>query len=112
MILEGIVTTLSPEGTINIAPMGPLVTREMDKLILCPFQTAKTFRNLRAHGEGVFHVTDDVLLLAQAALGPVEPFPPVFAASRVLGYVLQDVCRYYEFCVTFLDDREERARIE
>ena len=25
MILEGIVTTLSPEGALNIAPMGPKV---------------------------------------------------------------------------------------
>jgi hypothetical protein len=84
----------------------------MDRLILRPFQTAQTFRNLKSHGEGVFHVTDDVLLLAQAAVGPVEPFPPVIAAARVLGYVLQEACRYYEFCVTSLDDREERARIE
>ena len=25
MILEGIVTTLGPDGTLNVAPMGPIV---------------------------------------------------------------------------------------
>src|SRR5437867_4293937 len=112
MILEGIVTTLNPDGTIHIAPMGPRVSPAMETILLRPFQTAQTFRNLQAHGEGVLHVTDDALLLARAAVGPVEPLPPVFAASRILGYVLQDACRYYEFCVTALDDRQDRASIE
>lgn len=112
MILEGIVTTLNADGTINIAPMGPRVTPAMDTIVLRPFRTAQTYRNLKAHGEGVLHVTDDVLLLAQAALGPVEPYPEMFAASRILGYVLQDACRYYEFCVTSVDDRQERTTIE
>ena len=48
-----------------------------------------TQNNLQLHGEGVLHVTDDVLLLAQAALGPVEPLPPLRVASQVRGWVLQ-----------------------
>jgi hypothetical protein len=112
MILEGIVTTISPEGTINIAPMGPIVDAAMRRLTLRPFQTSDTYRNLKVHGEGVFHVTDDVLLLAKAALGPVQPTPELERASRVLGYVLAGACRYYEFTVTKLDDRQERVTIE
>jgi hypothetical protein len=112
MILEGIVTTVSPEGMINVAPMGPQVGATMDRFLLRPFRTAQTYHNLKARGEGVLHVTDDVLLLAQAALGPVEPAPAFFPAARVNGYVLQDCCRYYEFQVRSLDDREERTRIE
>src|SRR5581483_7906341 len=112
MILEGIVTTLSGEGVLNVAPMGPRVGERLDRFLLRPFRTAQTYRNLKAHGEGVLHVTDDVLLLAKAALGPVEPPPPVFAAERVRGFVLQDACRYYEFRVAALDEREERVRIE
>ena len=68
MILEGIVTTISPAGEVNIAPMGPRVDAEMRRLLLRPFNTSQTYRNLRQHGEGVFHVTDDVLLLAQISL--------------------------------------------
>src|SRR4051812_44648002 len=112
MILEGIVTTLAPGGEVNIAPMGPLVDAAMRRLVLRPFWTAQTYRNLKAHGEGVLHVTDDVLLLARSALGPVEPPPELVPAERVHGRVLRDACRYYEFRVLALDDRDERTRIE
>jgi hypothetical protein len=112
MILEGIVTTMSADGLVNIAPMGPRVEPALERLVLRPFQTAQTYRNLKAHGEGVFHVTDDVLLLARAAIGPVEPAPVLRAAERVRGFVLADACRYFEFRVCALDDHEERANIE
>ena len=112
MILEGIVTTISPEGTLNIAPMGPIADERMQSFILRPFNTADTYRNLKAHGEGVLHVTDDVLLLAKAALGPVDPMPKVERATAVLGYLLRDACRYYEFAVRKIDDRQERVTIE
>jgi len=112
MILEGIVTTISAEGEVNIAPMGPTVDEGMQRFVLRPFRTAQTYRNLRQHGEGVLHVTDDVLLLARAALGTVVPPPPLMAAEKVCGWVLRDCCRYYEFRVTVIDDHEERVRIE
>jgi uncharacterized protein len=112
MILEGIVTTVSPAGEINIAPMGPRVDAAMRSFLLRPFNASQTYRNLKAHGEGVLHVTDDVLLLARAALGPVEPLPALMPATTVRGFILQDACRYYEFRVTSIDDREERVRIE
>jgi hypothetical protein len=112
MILEGIVTTIAPAGEINIAPMGPRVDGAMEHFLLRPFPTSQTYRNLKAHGEGVLHVTDDVLVLAQAALGPVEPPPPLRPASRVRGFILADACRFYEFRVRSIDEREERIRIE
>jgi len=112
MILEGIITTVSSTGAVNIAPMGPHVDAGMRRLLLRPFRTAQTYANLKARGEGVFHVTDDVLLLARAALGPVEPAPALFPADRVRGFVLKDSCRYYEFQVCSLDDSEDRTRIE
>ena len=112
MILEGIVTTVSPEGALNVAPMGPHVGPGMERFVLRPFPTSQTCRNLKAHGEGVLHVTDDVLLLARAALGPVVPAPAVFPAERVRGSVLRDACRYYEFRVRSLDESEPRVRIE
>jgi len=112
VILEGIVSTVSPEGIVNIAPMGPQVEPSMQRFLLRPFRTAQTYRNLKAHGEGVLHVTDDALLLAKAALGAIKPPPATFVARCVRGVVLRDSCRYYEFRVTSLDDREDRARID
>jgi hypothetical protein len=110
VILEGIVTTVGPDGVLNIAPMGPQVDREMRRFVLRPFRTSTTYRNLKACGAGVLHVTDDVLLLARTAIGV-----PVEAATRpadvVAGRVLLDACRYYEFRVIDIDDRDERTII-
>jgi len=112
MILEGIVTTVSPTGEVNIAPMGPRVEPSMRQLVLRPFRTAQTYWNLCKHGEGVFHVTDDVLLLARAAVGRLDATPELIPAHKVRGHILAGACRYYEFRVRAMDDREERVNID
>jgi hypothetical protein len=112
MILEGIVTTLGTTGAVHITPMGPEVDPSIEQMVLKPFQTAQTFGNLRSRREGVFHVTDDVLLLAQAAIGAIEPPPHMVPALKVDGRILSDACRAYEFRVVTLDGSSERARIE
>ncbi len=112
MILEGVVTTLSPDGLPHVAPMGPTVDAEMRRLLLRPFPTSQTYRNLKQHGEGVLHVTDDVLLLARAALGRLDPPPETFPAAHVRGFVLAGACRYFEFRVTRIDDSRERVHLE
>src|SRR5439155_25943102 len=77
-----------------------------------PYRTSTTYRNLKARGEGVLHVTDDVLLLARTALGiPVGAEVATRAAAVVDGRVLVDACRYYEFRVIDLDDRDERTTL-
>src|SRR5204862_353231 len=58
------------------------------------------------------HVTDDVLLMAKAAIGPVEPTPVWMQAERIRGWVLADCCRFYEFRVVSIDESEQRVRIE
>jgi len=110
LILEGIVTTLDAGGVLNVAPMGPRVEPGMRRFVLRPFRTSTTYRNLKARGEGVLHVTDDVLLLARAAIGRVDD-APTRPAGAVAGRILADACRYYEFRVAELDDREERTTI-
>ncbi len=112
MILEGIITTIGPGGAVNIAPMGPTVDAAMEHFVLRPFPTAQTYRNLRHHGEGVLHVTDDVLLLARAAVGEIQPPPPMLPARNVRGFILEGACRYYEFRVAGFDESGERVRIE
>ncbi len=110
MILEGVVTTLAPDGTLNVAPMGPDVSGGLDRFTLRPYQTSTTFKNLQANGAGVFHVTDDVWLLARAAIkqvGAVESRP----ASKVLGRILETSGRYLEFRVVALDATGDRSRI-
>ncbi|MCA9269775.1 MAG: DUF447 family protein [Planctomycetales bacterium] len=111
MILEGIVTTENADGSVNVSPMGPLVDDDMNTLVLRPFKTSTTFANLQRTGEGVFHVTDNVEMLAQAAIGSVDP-PPVFlSCDDTSGKILADACRWYAFRVDECDDREQRAQI-
>ncbi|OYV85082.1 MAG: hypothetical protein B7Z73_14255 [Planctomycetia bacterium 21-64-5] len=109
MILEGIVTTLNADGTVNIAPMGPQVDLERRQIVLRPFQTSTTFQNLNRSGQGVFHVTDDVELLARAAIGRVDPLPELMAAEGVEGFRLADTCRWHAFRVRHGDDQSPRA---
>jgi uncharacterized protein len=119
MILEGLVTTLAPDGAVNLAPMGPRVAfavgaggaLTLDRFVLRPFRTARTYANLAAHPDGVLHVTDDVLLLARAAVGPVVPLPLLEPAVRVRGQRLRDCCRWYEFRIVERDESEERSRL-
>ena len=110
MILEGIVTTVSPQSAVNVAPMGPRIDGDMRRFLLRPFPTSQTCQNLRKHGEGVLHVTDAVLLLARAAVGKLEPLPEMMPAAKVRGFVLTGACRYFEFRVPSIDDSEERVR--
>jgi len=110
MILEGLVTTTNADGTPHLAPMGPLVMADMQSFTLRPFPTSHTYQNLLTHGEGVFHVTDDVLLLAKAAVGKAT-MPRVNPANEIRGWVLEDCCRYYEFRVIGMDDTTVRITI-
>jgi hypothetical protein len=112
MILEGLVTTLDSDGTPHLAPMGPRVEADFKRFILRPFPTSNTYKNLLAHPEGVLHVTDDALLLAKAAIGAIDVFPPIHPAERVRGVVLDDSCRHFEFVVKSIDASTERVTIE
>lgn len=116
MILEGLVTTLNADGGVNLAPMGPIVDEGMRRLVLRPYQTSRTFANLKRTGQGVFHVTDDVEMLAHAAVGQVEPPPRLIPAAvegmPFEGKIIADACRWYAFRVVSLDDRQERTHIE
>ncbi|WP_437228212.1 DUF447 domain-containing protein [Planctomicrobium sp. SH661] len=112
MILEGLCTTRNPDGTINIAPMGPVVNEELTSFRFRPFQTSTTFGNLKRTGCGVFHVVDDVRLIARAAVGALTDLPALIPAARVSGSVIADACRWYEFEVTAIDDSRPRSEIE
>lgn len=112
MILEALITTMNADGSPHLAPMGPRVDPDFTRFTLRPFPTSDTYRNLRAHPEGVIHVTDDALLVAKSALGEVDLMPPMEPARDVKGYILADSCRHYEFRVTSFDDSTERVTIE
>jgi len=107
MILEGLVTTTDSEGRMHVAAMGPhLDEGDIDRssgrilrLSLKPFVSSTTHANLTRHGEGVFHLTDDVLLLADVVTGSLSSPPASRTAERVAGFILTGACMAYEFRV-------------
>jgi hypothetical protein len=110
-LLEGIVTTLNEDRSPHVAPMGPIVDAGFTRLLLRPFRTSQTYRNLKRAKEGVLHVSDDVELFAKAAVGRLDELPSMLPASEVDGVILADTCRWYAFRVASIDDRQERTEI-
>jgi hypothetical protein len=106
-ILETVVTTLNPDGTVNCGAMG--VEWNAERIVIKPFRGTRTLRNLRATRAAVVNLTDDVLLFSQAALG--DPRPPTHAAVHVEGAVLDDACSWREVRVEEIDERGQRARV-
>lgn len=104
-------TTLSADGSVNISPMGPIVDERLTEFVLRPYQTSTTYQNLKRTGQGVFHVTDDVELIARAALGQPQPLPPLAPAQAIEGRIIASACRWYALRVRTLDDSHERTEI-
>lgn len=115
MILEALVVTRNADGSPHLAPMGPRVPddgTDLHTFQLRPFNTSHTYKNLSQHPEGVLHVVEDVLLLAQAAVGRVDPLPTLRPATTVQGWIIAEACRWYEFRIVACDDRTERITLD
>ena len=104
-IVETVVTTINPDGSVNCAAMG--VEWGERRIVIKPYRGTRTLRNLRATEVAVVNVTDDILLFSQAALG--DPHPPTRPAASVDGVVLDDACSWREVRVEAIDDGEARA---
>ncbi len=110
MIIESIITTVAPDGAVNIAPMGVEWGEEGRAIVVKPFLETTTFRNLEATRVAVVNLTDDVLLFARAAIS--NPQEPVVPAAVVRGVVLEAACSWRELEVRSLDATPPRSRIE
>lgn len=108
MIVESIVTSMDPAGTVNFAPMG--VEWNEATIVLKPFLETTTFRNVSATRVAVVNLTDDVMLFAEAAIS--NPRYPAVPAAVVRGVVLDAACSWREVEVTAVDDTPPRSRIE
>jgi hypothetical protein len=117
MIIEGIVTTADPDGGMHVAAMGPWVddaeraSGRITRLVLKPFATSHTAANLARTPAGVFHLTDDVLLLARIVAGGPAAVPESRPAESVPGRVLVDACQAWEFVIETVDDSRERIEL-
>lgn len=108
MIVETIVTSLSSDGAVNIAPMG--VEWAEDTVVLKPFLDTATYRNVTATRAAVVNLTDDVRVFARAAIS--NPAYPTVPAVAVRGAVLADCCTWRELEVRSVESAPPRSRIE
>jgi uncharacterized protein len=106
-IIETVTTTINPDGTVNCAAMG--VEWGDDVIIIKPFPSTRTLRNLEATRAAVVNITDDILLFTEAALG--DPHPPTRPTTTVDGAVLADACSWREVTVKAIDRSGPRARV-
>ena len=106
-IVETVTTTINPDGTVNCAAMG--VEWGDETIVIKPFRSTRTLRNLQATEAAVVNLTDDILLFTQAALG--DPRPPTRPAATIEGAVLADACSWREVTVDAIDASEPRARV-
>ena len=106
-IVETVTTTINPDGTVNCAAMG--VEWGDESIVIKPFRSTRTLRNLRARGAAVVNLTDDILLFTQAALS--DPHPPTRATATIDGAVLADACSWREVTVETIDASGPRARV-
>jgi uncharacterized protein len=107
MIIETVTTTINPDGTVNCAAMG--VEWGDEEIVIKPYRSTRTLRNLQARGAAVVNVCDDILLFTQAALE--DPHPPTRPAAVVDGAVLADACSWREVRVDAIDATGPRARV-
>jgi hypothetical protein len=112
MIFEGLVTTVDVDGLPHLAPMGPRFDdQNLQSFVLRPFPTSRSYQNLLRQNQGVFHLTDDALLLAKATIGQLQPIPPMVRATHIEGNRLADCCSWFEFQIVEVNDRNERINM-
>ena len=112
MIVEGLLTTTNTAGQINVAPMGPIVHGDFESLLLRPFRGSTTYSNLIETKRAVFHVVDQVDVIARAAISRLDELPETVAATVVSGVVLADCCRWFEVDITDIDTSHERSEMQ
>lgn len=117
MILESLVTTINDDGSLNVSPMGPSIevdqsgAADFSRFQLRPFDTSRTFANLKRTRQGVLHITDDVLLFAQGAISKIDPAPETKPAIKIEGQVIAHACRWHEFKVDHIDESGHRMSL-
>jgi hypothetical protein len=106
MIRECIVTTMSEEGKVHIAPLGLIAGGY--GWVIAPFRPSTTLDNLRATPFAVANFTDDVLIFAGCLTGKRDW--PTRPASRVRGAVLEGTLAHAELEVVTVEEDDLRPR--
>lgn len=104
MIFETIVTTVSREEAVHIAPMG--IRAEKGSIVLAPFWPSTTLDNVLAMGCAVVNYSDDVRIFAGCLTGRRDW--PTVPASRVQCVRLASTLAHAELRLERIEEDELR----
>ncbi len=99
MIYETVVTTMNPDGSVHIAPMG--IRRKDEKYLIAPFKPSTTLDNLVNSGVAVINATTEVLIFAGCLTGRHEW--PVVDATHI-------ACKRLAAALAHVEVRVESSR--
>lgn len=105
-IVETIVTTLNPDGSAYIAPLGLIA--DGANWIIAPFKPSRTLDNLRASPFVCASHTDDVRVFAGGVTG--RKSWPTLPASILKGARLADCVSHWELAVDHIVEDDQRPR--
>lgn len=104
VIYETVVTTVSPQGRANVAPLG--VRYAGAQVVLMPFRPSTTLDNIAATGHAVLNVVVDTRVFAGCVTG--RKAWPTVAAERVGGVRLACALRHVELALDSQDGDPQR----
>jgi len=99
---------MDESGNPNFAPMG--VVWGEGAVVVRPFRSSRTYRNLLTTGYGVANICDDILAYVQSAL--YDAVLPNFPAKAGPGIVFSNTCSWRELEVVSESGSDERADIQ
>jgi hypothetical protein len=106
MVRETILTTISGDGRVHIAPIG--IIADGDGWIIAPFRPSTTLDNLRAVPFAVANYSDDVRIFAGCLTGRFDW--PTTMADEVPVPRLAHALAHAELAVTRVTEDEQRPR--
>ena len=103
VIFENVVTTVSAEGRVHVAPMG---VRYADaQVVLMPFRPSTTLDNILATGHAVLNIVTDTRVFAGCVTGRRDW--PTLPAEQVAGQRLECALSHVELrLASQLDDAQ------
>lgn len=112
-VVETILSTRKEDGQPNAAPMG--ISLEENNIIVRPYKSTLTYRNLKSERCGIANITSDPSLYYRTVFKDVNPSrqlpPQMFEEGiKVRAPRIVNACGYLELSVASLDDSQNRTR--
>lgn len=103
-IFEAVVSTVSPEGAVHVAPMG--VRYQAGRVVLMPFKPSTTLANILATGHAVLNIVVDGRVFAGCVTG--RRAWPTLPAEQIQGVRL--ACALSHLELRLAEHRDEPQR--